>query len=369
VIEKRLTAIVVCVCMTVKQQGPGKLRPVDRAAGGGYIRDWRPMTFKIPVPVKIVPVPLLAVVLALAAPCVLAQPYPYKPIRVIVPVTAGGPTDVIARMIGQKIAEAWGQAVVVDNRPGAGGTIGDAVAAKAAPDGYTLAFVGMHFIIAPMLHANAGYDPIRDFAPIILAAISPVMISAHPSLPARNVHELTLYAKSNAVSYVSPGRGTAGHLAGELFGISTGVRLEPIQYKGAAPAMNDLLGGHVKLGFTALPQASPHVKAGRLRALAVTTLARTASLPDVPTVAEAGYPGFSADNMSGVVAPRGTPRPIVDKLNREIARITNMPDMKGQLTSLGFDPAGNTPDEFGRYLRAEVAKWTKVIQVTGLRAE
>jgi tripartite-type tricarboxylate transporter receptor subunit TctC len=312
---------------------------------------------------------LLAAVLAFAVTGAPAQPYPVKPIRVIVPVTAGGPTDVIARMIGQKITEAWGQAVVVDNRPGAGGTIGDAVAARSAPDGYTLAFVGMHFIIAPMLHANAGYDPIRDFAPITLAAISPVIISAHPSFPARNVRELAQFATSDRVGYASPGRGTAGHLAGELFGIVTGTRLTPIPYKGAAPAVNDLVGGHVKVGFTALPSVSPHVKSGRLRALAVTTLARTASLPDVPTVAEAGYPGFSADNMSGIVAPRGTPRPIVDKVNREIVRILAMPDMKEQLTVLGFDPAGYTPDEFGRYLRAELAKWTKVIQVTGLRVE
>jgi len=319
--------------------------------------------------VKIIPAFLFAAAVAVAATSAPAQPYPAKPIRVIVPVTAGGPTDVIARMIGQKLSEALGYPVVVDNRPGAGGTIGDAVAAKAPPDGYTLAFVGMHFIIAPMLHANAGYDSVRDFAPVTLAAISSVLISAHPSFPPRDVRELALYAKGNAVSYVSPGRGTAGHLAGELFGILTGTRLVQIPYKGAAPAMNDLVGGHVKLGFTALPPAAPHVKAGRLRALAVTTLARSASLPEVPTVAESGYPGFAADNMSGVVAPRGTPRPIVDKLNREIVRIVRAPDMKELLTFQGFDPVGDTPDEFARYLRAEVAKWSKVVKVTGLHAE
>ncbi len=311
----------------------------------------------------------LALALALATTGAPAQQYPTKPIRIIVPVTAGGPTDTIARIIGQKLTEAWGYAVVVDNRPGAGGTIGDALAAKAPPDGYTLAFVGMHFIIAPMLHSNAGYDPIRDFAPVTLAAISSVLISAHPSFPPRDVRELAQFAKSNAVTYVSPGRGTAGHLAGELFGVSTGTRLVQIPYKGAAPAINDLVGGHVKLGFTALPPAAPHIRAGRLRALAVTTLARSASLPDVPTVAESGFPGFSADNMSGVVAPRGTPRSIVDKLNREIVRIVYMPDMKDQLIVQGFDPVGDTPDEFARYLRAEVAKWAKVVKVTGLRAE
>ncbi len=310
-----------------------------------------------------------AFALALVASGAPAQQYPAKPIRVIVPVTAGGPTDVIARIIGQKLNEAWGYAVVVDNRPGAGGTIGDALAAKAAPDGYTLAIVGMHFIIAPMLHANAGYDPIRDFAPITLAAISSVLISAHPSFPPRDLRELARFAKGNAVSYVSPGTGTAGHLAGELFGVSTGTRLVQIPYKGAAPAINDLVGGHVKLGFTALPPAAPHVRSGRLRALAVTTLARSVSLPEVPTVAESGFPGFSVDNMNGIVAPRGTPRAVVDKLNREIARIVHTPDMKEQLTIQGFDPVGDTPDEFARYLRAEVAKWTKVIQITGLRAE
>lgn len=312
---------------------------------------------------------LLAIALALATTGAPAQQYPTKPIRIVVPVTAGGPTDVIARIIGQKLTEAWGYTVVVDNRPGAGGTIGDMLVAKAPPDGYTLEFVGMHFIIAPMLHSSAGYDPIRDFAPVTLAAISSVLISAHPSFPPRDVRELAQFAKSNAVSYVSPGRGTAGHLAGELFGVSIGTRLVQIPYKGAAPAINDLLGGHVKLGFTALPPAAPHIKAGRLRALAVTTLARSASLPDVPTVAESGFPGFSADNMSGVVAPRGTPRSIVDKLNREIVRIVHTPDMKEQLTVQGFDPVGHTPDEFARYLRAEVAKWAKVVKETGLRAE
>jgi len=308
-------------------------------------------------------------VLALATTGAPAQQYPTKPIRIIVPVTAGGPTDTIARIIGQKLTEAWGFAVVVDNRPGAGGTIGDALVAKAPPDGYTLAFVGMHFIIAPMLHANAGYDPVRDFAPVTLAAISSVLISAHPSFPPRDVRELARFANSNAVTYVSPGTGTAGHLAGELFGMLTGTRLVQIPYKGAAPAINDLVGGHVKLGFTALPPAAPHIRAGRLRALAVTTLARSASLPDVATVAESGFPGFSADNMSGVVAPRGTPRAIVDKLNREIVRIVYMPDMKDQLIVQGFDPVGDTPDEFARYLRAEVAKWAKVVKATGLRAE
>ena len=315
------------------------------------------------------PTLLSAAALALFATAATAQQFPSKPIRIIVPVTAGGPTDVMARTIGQKLSEAWGYPVVIDNRPGAGGTIGDAVAAKAPPDGYTIAFVGMHFIIAPMLHSSAGYDSIRDFAPITLAAISSVLISAHPSLPARDVRELAQLAKGNSVAYVSPGRGTAGHLAGELFAVSTGARLEQIPYKGAAPAINDLLGGHVKLGFTALPPAAPHVKSGRLRALAVTTLARSASLPDVPTVAESGFPGFSADNMNGVVAPRGTPRAIVDKFNREIVRIVHTPGLKEQLVLQGFDPAGNTPEEFAQYLRAEVAKWTKVIKVTGLRSE
>jgi tripartite-type tricarboxylate transporter receptor subunit TctC len=312
---------------------------------------------------------LLAAALALAAAGAAAQPYPSRPIRIIVSVSAGGPTDVFARIVGQKLTEAWGAPVIVDNRPGAGGTIGDAVAAKAAPDGYTLAFVGMHFVIAPMLHSNAGYDTLRDFDPVTLAAIQAVIISAHPSLPARDVRELAQLAKSGSLSYVSPGRGTAGHLAGELFAASIGARLEQIPYNGAAPAVNDLLGGHVKLGFTALPPIVPHVKSGRLRALGVTTLARSASLPEVPTVAESGYPGFAADNMSGIVVPRGTPRPIVDKLSGEIARIVRAPGMKEQLVTQGFDPVGYTPDEFARYLRAEVAKWGKLVKEAGLRAE
>lgn len=313
--------------------------------------------------------PQLLLVAALAANHAIAQQYPTKPIRIIVAFPAGGPADVIARIIGQKLTDVWGHTVVVDNRPGAGGNIGMEHAAKATPDGYTLALVGMHFVVNPSLYSTAGYDPVRDFAPVTLAALSPVLISAHPSFPPRDARELAQFAKSNAVAYASPGTGTAGHFAGELFGISTGTRLEQIPYKGAAPAMNDLLGGHVKLGFTALPPAVPHVKSGKLRALAVTTLARSASLPDVPTVAESGFPGFSVDNMSGIVATGGTPRSVVDKLNREIARIVRTPDMKERLTVQGFDPVGDTPDEFARYLRAEIGKWAKVIKESGIRAD
>ena len=312
---------------------------------------------------------LLFVLAFVLADRALAQQYPTKPIRMIVAFAAGGPADVIARIIGQKLTEAWGYTVVIDNRPGAGGNIGMELAAKAAPDGYTLALTGMHFVVNPSLYAAAGYDPIRDFAPVTLAAVSPVIIAAHPSFPPRDVRELAQYAKSNAVAYASPGTGTAGHLAGELFAISAGVKLEQIPYKGAAPAMNDLLGNHVKLSFTALPPAAPHVRSGRLRAIAVTTLARSAALPEVPTVAESGFPGFAVDNMSGIVATGGTPRAVVDKLNREIVRIVQTPDTKDRLSAQGFDPVADKPEEFGRYLRAEVDKWAKVVKQAGLRAD
>ncbi len=251
------------------------------------------------------PAAALAFALSLAATGAPAQQYPTKPIRIIVPVTAGGPTDTIARIIGQKLTEAWGYAVVIDNRPGAGGTIGDAVAAKAPPDGYTVAFVGMHFIIAPMLHSNAGYDTIRDFAPVTLAAISSVLISAHPSLPARDVRELAQFAKGNR-NYVSPGRGTAGHLAGELFGVSPAPGSCKFRTR-ARPAINDLVGGHVKLGFTALPPAVPHVSRQAAR-LAVTTLdARLRCRTFRPSPNQVS--GVLGRQMSASL-PRGTPRPV-----------------------------------------------------------
>jgi len=316
-----------------------------------------------------IPPRLLLVCAAFAAMPVMGQSYPVKPIRLVVPFAAGGPNDFVARIVGQKLTEALGQPVVIDNRAGAGGNIGTELVAKAARDGYTLCLVGMHFVVNPSLYENAGYDALKDFAPVTLAAVSPVIIVAHPSLPARNVRELVQLAKRNHLNYGSPGTGTAGHLAGVLFDMVAGVKMQQIPYKGAAPAISDLLGGQVKLGFMAFPPATPHVRAGRLRGIAVTTLQRSAALPDVPTVAESGFPGFSVDNMYGVLTTGGTPQSTLERLNQEIVRVVRMPDVSGRLTSQGYEPVGDTPEHFAAYLRTELEKWAKVVKESGLHVE
>ena len=313
--------------------------------------------------------PALVLAATVAAEHGVAQQYPARPIRMVVAFAPGGPNDVIARIIGQKLTGSFGYAVVIDNRPGAGGNVGTTLAAKAARDGYTLSMPGLHFVVNPSLFDSAGYDPLKDFAPVTLAAISPCLIAAHPTLPARDVRELVQLAKDTRLDFGSPGTGTAGHLAGELLNMVAGIKMQQIPYKGAAPAVNDLLGAQIKLAITASPPTTPLVKAGKLRAIAVTSLQRSAALPDVPTVAESGYPGFSTDNMYGVVATAGTPRAVIEKLNREIVRIVQAPDMKERLISQGYDPIGNSPEEFAAYLRSEFVKWQKVVKQTGIRVD
>jgi tripartite-type tricarboxylate transporter receptor subunit TctC len=309
------------------------------------------------------------VLFMLATLPVWSQAYPSKPIRMVVPFAAGGPSDVVIRVVGQKLTEAWGQTVVIDNRGGAGGNIGVGLAAKAPPDGYTLLLASMHFVVNPSLYSSAGYDAEKDFAAVTNIAISPVIMAAHPSLAARDPRELAQLAKRSTIDYGSPGTGTAGHLAGELFNMVAGTKMQHIPYKGAAPAFADLLGAQIKLAITAMPIATPHVKAGRLRAIAVTTLQRSPALPDAPTVAESGYPGFFVDNMYGVLAPRGTPTAVIASLHDAIARVVKQPEMRERLTTQGYDPLGNSPAEFAGYLRAEVGKWAKVVRDSGLRAD
>lgn len=312
---------------------------------------------------------LSALALVLGAGHASAQPYPVKPIRMVVPFAAGGPNDFVARIIGQQLTEMWGQTVVVDNRAGAGGNIGTEMVAKSVPDGYTLLLVGMHFVVNPSLYATAGYDVARDFAPLTNAAISPAIFVAHPSLAARDVREFVQLAKRGLVNYGSPGNGTAGHLAGELFNAVAGVRMQHVPYKGAAPAITDLLGGQIKLGITALPPATPHVRSGKLRAIAVTTRQRSTALPDVPTVAESGYAGFFVDNMYGVVATGGTPRAVVNQLHAAIVRAVSSAANRERLTAQGYDPLGNSQAEFADYLRAETGKWAKVVKDSGIRTD
>jgi tripartite-type tricarboxylate transporter receptor subunit TctC len=305
----------------------------------------------------------------LASVSALAQPYPVKPIRMIVPFSAGGPNDVAARIVAQQLSAQWGQSVVIDNRTGAGGNIGTVMAARANPDGYTLLLMGMHFVVNPSLYRAAGYHIENDFSPVTNVAISPVGIAAHAALPARDIRELVALAKKGLIDYGSPGTGTAGHLAAELLTLMAGVKMQHIPYKGAAPAISDLLGGQIKLTFTAFPILTPHVKAGKLRALGVSTLQRTSALPDVPTVAESGYAGYAVDNMYGVAAPRGTPAAIVAQLHMAIAQTLKQPELRERMIAQGFEPLANTPAQFADYLRAETVKWAKVVREAGLRAE
>ena len=314
-------------------------------------------------------IPLLAI-----APLAHGQAasYPAKPIRLVVPFPPGGATDILARAIGQRFSEVLGQPVIVDNRPGAGGNIGSELVAKAAPDGYTLLMgtVGTH-AINPSLYAKMPYDHVKDFAPVILVAGVPNVLVVHPSVPARTVGEFITYAKANPgkLNFASSGSGTSIHLAGELFKVMAGVQMTHVPYKGSSPAIQDLLGGQVQLMFDNLPSALPQIKAGKLRALAVTTANRTPALPDVPTVAEAGLPGFEASSWFGVLAPAGTPPAIIARLNAEGVKWLATPEAKEKMQNLGANAAGGTPDDFAAHIRAETVKWARVVKESGAKAE
>jgi tripartite-type tricarboxylate transporter receptor subunit TctC len=314
---------------------------------------------------------LTAVITAIAAPFTFAQGaanYPTKPVRLVVPFPAGGTTDILARAVAQKLSEAWGRQMIVDNRPGAGGNIGSDLVAKSAPDGYTLLMgtVGTH-AINPSLYKNMPYDHVKDFAPVILVAGVPNVLVVNPSLPVHSVPELIAYAKANPgkLNFASSGNGTSIHLSGELFKAMTGVEMTHVPYKGSAPALTDLIGGQVQLMFDNLPSSLPFIKAGKLRALAVTSGARAAALPDLPTLAESGLPGFEASSWFGVLAPAGTPRDIVAKLNGAIAGWLASPEAKEKLLAQGAIAAGGAPDDFARHIGAETSKWAKVVKASG----
>jgi len=303
----------------------------------------------------------------------VAQSYPSKPIRFVVPYPPGGSVDIAARAIGQKLTEAWSQPVVVDNRAGAGGNIGADLVAKSPADGYTLLMgaVATH-AINPTLYAKIPYDPVKDFSPVALVVQVPNILVVNPSVPAKTVKELIelARAKPGALNFGSGSTGSTGHLAGELFNTMAGVKMVHIPYKGAAPAMADLLAGQVQLMFDNLANALPNVKAGKLRALAVTTLARSPAVPDLPTIAESGLPGFDLTTWFGVMVPAGTPPEIVAKLNAEIVRALNTKDMRERLEKMGAEvPANNTPERFSAFIRAEAAKYAKVVKDSGAKVE
>jgi len=314
----------------------------------------------------------LAVLLAAVATGAWAQAYPGKPIRIVVPFSAGGTTDLLARAAAQKLTEAWGQPVIVDNRPGAGGNIGSELVARAVPDGYTLEMgtVGTHAINAS-LYARMPYDHVKDFAPVIVVATVPNVLVVNPAVPVKSLQDLIAYAKANPgkLNFASPGSGTSGHLCAELFKVMAGVQIAHIPYKGSAPALQDLLGGQVQLMFDNLPSALPHIKAGKLRALAVTTAVRAPALPDLPTVAEAGLPGFEASSWFGLLAPAGTPPDIIAKLNAEVAKWLASPEATEKLLALGANAAGGSPEDFAKHIAAETTKWQKVVKESGARVD
>ena len=291
----------------------------------------------------------------------MAQDYPARPIRIIVPFTPGAGVDIVGRAVAQSLNEAWKQPVVIDNRPGAGGTIAGELVARGNADGYTLLLGNVSTLaIAPALNPKLPYSPLRDFAPITLITTSENVLVLHPSVPATTLRELITYAKANPrkLNYGSSGKGTTSHLGGAMFASMTGTEMTHVPYKGSGPMLTDLLAGQLQLSFSSVPTALPHIKSGRLRALAVTLLARSSVLPDLPTVQEAaGLKGFELSLWQGIVAPAATPRAIVMKLNAEIARILAQPAVKERLLGQGLDPVGGTPEQFATYFKAEVSKW------------
>jgi tripartite-type tricarboxylate transporter receptor subunit TctC len=313
-----------------------------------------------------------AAALAFAGAAAAQTAFPVKPIRFVVPFPAGGPLDIVARAIGQDLNKSWGQPVIVDNRPGAGGNIGADLVAKAPPDGHTILMgaVSTH-AINPTLYSKLPYDPVKDFAPVTLVTSVPNVLVLHPSVPARNVRELIAIAKARPgqLNFASGSTGSAGHLAGELFKAMAGVDMVHIPYKGAAPAVVDLLAGHVSLMFDNMSSALPNIKSGRVRAIAVTTLKRSPMLPAVPTISDSGLRGFDISTWVGVFAPGGTPPAIVARLNAEIVRALATGEMKERLAALGAEPVGNKPDEFAAFIKAEIPKYAKVIQASGAKAD
>jgi tripartite-type tricarboxylate transporter receptor subunit TctC len=299
------------------------------------------------------------------------EAWPARPIRFILPFPPGGGTDILGRMIAERLSASLGQPVVTENRGGAGGNVGAEAAARSAPDGYTIVLVAPSLAISPTLYSKINYDPVKDFAPISLVATVPNLMITQPSLPVQNLQEFIAHAKSKpgALNFGSGGAGTSNHLAGELFNLVAGTNLVHIPYKGVNLAMQDVLSGNVHLVFIGIPAAAPHVKAGKLRALAVVAPQRSAALPEVPTVAEAGLREFEVTTWYGVLAPAGTPRPIVTRVNAELVKIMHSAELKEKLAATGTDPLTSTPEEFAAYIKSEIAKWGDVIRKAGVKAD
>ena len=301
----------------------------------------------------------------------LAEPYPDKPVKVIVGFAPGGPTDVIARIVADKLSASLGKQFYVINQPGAGSNTATGMVASSPADGYTLLVVSTGFVVNPSLFAKVPYDPVKDFAPITIVAVSPNVVTVHPSVPARSVKELIEVIKANPgkYSFAAPGVGSTPHLSGEIFRVSFGLDLPTVQFTGAAPAIQSTVGGHTPVAFSAVPPAAPQIKEGLLRALAVTAEKRSPALPDVPTMQEAGISGHEAYTLTGILAPAATPKEIVSLLHREIVKLVALPDVQKRLDDLGFEVVANSPDEFAARIKVEMAKWAKVIRDANIKPE
>ena len=306
---------------------------------------------------------------AVASP---AQNFPAKPVRVITPFTAGSAIDTLARVLGQKMSDAWGQQVVIDNRIGANGIIGTEAAAKAPPDGYTIHLGNISTLaVNPHLYLKLPYDAVKDFLPVTLAATIPVVLVVHPSLPVKSIKELIALAKARPgqLNYGSGGTGSAQHLPMEMLRVEAGINITHVPYKGLGPAFNDVLGGQVPMMFAGVSNVVPHMKTGRLRVLAIGSPRRSASLPEIPTVAESGVPGFDFDSWTGYLAPAGTPKEIIAKLHADITRTLGLPEVREKLTTLGFDLVGGTPEAFATLIRNDIARFGKLVKAAGIVAE
>jgi tripartite-type tricarboxylate transporter receptor subunit TctC len=313
---------------------------------------------------------VLSAILALAAPSVHAQ-YPERPIRILIPFTPGGGTDILARMLGQKLSEAWGQQVVADNRPGGNGVIAAELTAKANPDGHTLLMVAIGHAINPSLHKSLPYDTLKDFTPISLTAMLPLMVAVHPSVKANTLQELIALAKSpdKPITYASGGIGSSQHLAAELINYMAKVKMTHVPYKGGNQGLLDVVAGQVDMMASTILTVAPHARAGRLRALAITTAKRSQAWPDLPTVAEAGIPGYQSIAWYGLVAPANLPPAVLQKISTEAMKATKSPDVQDALTKQGAEPVGSTPAEFSSFIQSEMNKYAKVVKQAGVSAE
>jgi len=308
---------------------------------------------------------------AMIAHPVNAQGFPNRPVRVIVPYPAGGTTDIVARVVAQKLSSVWGRQVIIDNRAGAGGNIGKEIAARSAPDGYTLLMSGVSYAINPSLYKKIPYNPQTDFLPITQIASTPQILEVHPSLPVRSVKELIALARSKPgeLFYGSAGSGTTLHLSAELFNSMAKVKMTHVPYKGVTAALADLMSGQVQVVIDSQPSSLPHIRSGKLKALAVTSAKRAVALPELPTLAEAGVAGYEATSWYGAFAPAGTPPDVMKKLESDLVALLKTQDLQGQLLAQGAEPIGNTAEQFADVLKGELAKWAKVVQSSGARVD